>query len=115
MNDETLTEHADAPAQSAENVSEPSVPAGSGESAAPVREERISLAQYALQKQLPHWLLAALRTRCPIEQHMRHGRVVTEDGLAQEAYEAHTNAYTNSVGIWDLWAEQIRNTPMGVR
>lgn len=115
MNEETLTEHADAPAPSAETVSEPPATAGSGEAAAPVREERINLAQYAQQKQLPHWLLAALRTRCPIEQHMRHGRVVIEDGLAQESYETHTGAHEKPIAEWEQLVHEIRNTPVGVR
>lgn len=78
-------------------------------------EPPISLTAYAAERQLKPWLLAALRTKCPIEQHMRHGHTKANDGAAQAEYVAHTDGHAKTAAEWDELAHEITNLPMGVR
>ncbi len=94
--EETGTEHA---APSPEAI----------EAAPPVSQPVISLKAYAELRRAEHWLIAALRTECPIEQHMKHGR----KNEHHAEYLAHTDAHGKTAAEWDKLAHAITHRPMG--
>ena len=73
----------------------------------------VSLQAFADARALPHWQRAALRTKCPIEQHMRHGRGASKDGSAQNAYLAHTDRHELPAGEWEALLREIIHAPIG--
>lgn len=66
----------------------------------------VSLAEYSALRCLPKWLAAALRTECPIEQHMRHGRSTIRSTQAE--YEAHVDGHRKTATDWDALVTKIK-------